>query len=297
MRLTIFKRPSIPQPKSEVLGINRRNLEYVFGLNPRTRLRLVDDKILAKEVLVEAGLRVPDTLFTLDHRAHIEQTLDALAEHRRFVVKPARGFGGSGVHAYRDDVPFAALGSGPREELAFHMAAILSGMYAMDAEGDRVLVEDFVVEHDALRTLHGDNGVSDVRVIVSNSAPVMAMLRLPCSASRPTANLHRGGIGVGIDLESGRTTFAVQRGGPVATHPDTDAVLGGFEVPVWNAILELATPLNRIFGMGYLGADIVLDARHGPLILEVNARPGLAIQLANRRGLVSALRQSVARER
>ena len=34
-----------------------------------------------------------------------------------------------------------------------------------------------------------------------------------------------------------------------------------------------------------MGADVVVDARAGPVILEMNARPGLAIQLANRIGL------------
>ena len=39
-------------------------------------------------------------------------------------------------------------------------------------------------------------------------------------------------------------------------------------------------------GLGYLGVDIVLDKTHGPLILELNARPGLNIQIANQFGLV-----------
>ncbi|MCB0354450.1 MAG: hypothetical protein KDD64_13025, partial [Bdellovibrionales bacterium] len=39
--------------------------------------------------------------------------------------------------------------------------------------------------------------------------------------------------------------------------------------------------------LGYLGVDIVFDERLGPLLLEVNVRPGLAIQLANRIGLLN----------
>ena len=37
--------------------------------------------------------------------------------------------------------------------------------------------------------------------------------------------------------------------------------------------------------LGYLGVDIVLDRQQGPLILELNARPGLNIQIANRQGM------------
>jgi hypothetical protein len=42
-------------------------------------------------------------------------------------------------------------------------------------------------------------------------------------------------------------------------------------------------------GLGYLGVDIVVDAAAGPLLLEANARPGLAIQTANGLGLVPCL--------
>ncbi|HSN51358.1 MAG TPA: sugar-transfer associated ATP-grasp domain-containing protein, partial [Woeseiaceae bacterium] len=38
-------------------------------------------------------------------------------------------------------------------------------------------------------------------------------------------------------------------------------------------------------GLGYLGVDMVIDADRGPLMLEMNARPGLNIQIANRTGL------------
>jgi hypothetical protein len=38
-----------------------------------------------------------------------------------------------------------------------------------------------------------------------------------------------------------------------------------------------------------MGVDIVLDQNLGPLILEMNARPGLAIQIANQAGLQTRL--------
>jgi D-alanine-D-alanine ligase-like ATP-grasp enzyme len=41
--------------------------------------------------------------------------------------------------------------------------------------------------------------------------------------------------------------------------------------------------------LGYLGVDIVLDRDKGPLLLELNARPGLSIQIANGAGLVPRL--------
>ena len=50
-------------------------------------------------------------------------------------------------------------------------------------------------------------------------------------------------------------------------------------------MLEMAAKAYDVTGLGYLGADIVLDKTKGPLLLELNARPGLAIQVANRIGI------------
>lgn len=44
-------------------------------------------------------------------------------------------------------------------------------------------------------------------------------------------------------------------------------------------------------GLGYIGVDIVLDRDLGPLVLELNARPGLSIQLANKIGLLPRLQR------
>lgn len=267
--------------REEVLGINRRNLEYVYRKNARERFRTVDDKIDAKAILADAGLPVVPTLAEVDTRKQIVGFLDSRERGSDFVVKPARGFGGSGVAVVRD---FA--GGGPdREEVAFRMAAILSGMFALDSLTDRVLVEELVHEHPSFSQVHGERGVGDVRLVCADGRSVMAMLRLPCEESAPTANLHQGGVGVGIDLESGNTTFAVHRGRPVSVHPDTESVLGGITIPHWQEILAIGRTLNATFGLGYLGGDLVIDASLGPLVLEVNARPGLTIQLANRLGL------------
>jgi len=42
-------------------------------------------------------------------------------------------------------------------------------------------------------------------------------------------------------------------------------------------------------GLGYLGVDLVINKNDGPLLLELNARPGLQIQIANRKGLLERL--------
>ena len=55
--------------------------------------------------------------------------------------------------------------------------------------------------------------------------------------------------------------------------------------------LEIASKAYEMTGLGYLGADIVLDKERGPMMLELNARPGLAIQIANLVGLSRRLKE------
>lgn len=51
----------------------------------------------------------------------------------------------------------------------------------------------------------------------------------------------------------------------------------------------MATNLGDKTEFGYLGVDIVLDQEKGRLLLEINARPGISIQIANQAGLLPRL--------
>jgi alpha-L-glutamate ligase-like protein len=133
-------------------------------------------------------------------------------------------------------------------------------------------------------------GVPDLRFIVYLGVPVMAMVRLPTRASQGKANLHQGAIGAGIELPTGRTGTAVWRDSVVSKHPDTGQDVTGVQVPHWEQLLGLAASCTELVGLGYLGVDLVLDRERGPLMLELNARPGLQVQIANRAGLLPRLR-------
>src|SRR5262249_51187014 len=119
--------------------------------------------------------------------------------------------------------------------------------------------------------------------------PVMAMLRLPTRASDGRANLHQGGIGTGVELDGGVTHHAVLRNRLVERHPDTGVPVVGRQVPCWPQVLEMSRRVAEAVGLGYIGVDIVVDADKGPMLLEANARPGLAIQIATGRGLLPRL--------
>ena len=117
------------------------------------------------------------------------------------------------------------------------------------------------------------------------------MLRCATHSSDGRANLHQGAIGVGINLANGKSLYAVQRNAPVYKHPDTEKSFADLEIPHWQQILELSASCYEMTGLGYIGCDIVIDKNQGPVILELNARPGLSIQMANGCGLVPRLKQ------
>jgi hypothetical protein len=61
--------------------------------------------------------------------------------------------------------------------------------------------------------------------------------------------------------------------------------LSGIQIPEWDKLLEIALKCQKATGLGYIGVDIAVDRYKGPVIFEVNARPGLGIQVANQAGL------------
>jgi alpha-L-glutamate ligase-like protein len=269
-----------------VLGINARNQRYTLRVNERRFYPLVDDKLASKRMCQEAGIPVPRLLAVAEVHAQAKRLLPQLAGEAAFVLKPARGAMGNGILVI--DVRDGRMMRGHRvisaEDFVYHAAGIISGLYSLAGHADVAMVEEKLVIDPRMAKLAVD-GVPDVRVIVYRGIPVMAMTRLPTSMSGGRANLHQGALGVGIDLAHGETTHAVFHGKAVTKHPDNGEALIGVVIPSFDQVLTTAVSAAGRTGLGYVGADVVIDAHLGPAILELNARPGLAIQLANGRGL------------
>ncbi|HEY8123412.1 MAG TPA: alpha-L-glutamate ligase-like protein [Myxococcota bacterium] len=269
-----------------VLGINARNQKYTLRVNERRFYPLVDDKLATKRMCHEAGIPVPRLLAVAEVHAQAKRLLPQLAGESAFVLKPARGAMGNGILVI--DVRDGKMMRGNRvvsaDDFIYHAAGIISGLYSLAGHADAAMVEEKLVTHPAIAPLAVD-GVPDLRVIVYRGIPVMAMMRLPTRSSGGRANLHQGALGVGIDLEAGTTTHAMLRNQSIAKHPDNQRDLIGIAIPSFDQVLTTAVSAAGHTGLGYVGADVVIDANLGPAILELNARPGLAIQLANRAGL------------
>ena len=268
--------------------MNGRNVVMIARNNPRRLYPLVDDKLKTKEILEQAAIAAPRLLGVVKTQGNVRELGEFLASHTAFVIKPAKGSGGKGILVItgKDGPDFIKPSGEPvgLRAVERHASNTLSGLYSLGGNNDVAMIEEMVDFADAFDGFTYQ-GVPDIRIIVYKGYPVMAMTRLSTSDSDGKANLHQGAVGVGIDIGSGKALKAVQFGQPLTHHPDTKKDLSTFAVPDWPAFTELASRCTDITRLGYLGADIVLDRNKGPLVLELNARPGLAIQVANGEGL------------
>lgn len=275
--------------REEVLGLNERNLKYLRPNNRKQARRIADNKIITKKLLTKNKVSTPKLLAQIRSLNDLEN-FDWKTLPKTFVLKPKKGYQGQGilvVTAKSNRTGKWILNDGRTIELddiKNRVLRILDGEYSLRNENDTAFFEELIICHEKLAQV-AYKGVPDIRVIVYNKVPVMAELRLPTKASDGKANLHRGGIIVGIDMASGTTTTAVQYNSIIEYHPDNGKILSGIKIPFWSKILELSVKCQVITGIGFLGADIVVDQRYGPMVIELNARPGLGIQIANQDGL------------
>ena len=275
-----------------MLNMNRRNVDYIARYNDRSSYPLVDNKLKTKLAVSEYGVKTPKLLQVVRQQHEISHFREMAEDLAGFAIKPAKGSGGKGITVItgRDGDDFIKASSA-RISVAMlerHLTNILAGLYSLAGTPDVAIVENLVQSSPALAK-YSFQGVPDIRIVVFQGYPVMAMLRLATTASDGKANLHQGAVGVGLDIGSGQSLNAVQFNRPITLHPDTGLALENIQIEDWENMLEMAARCYEATGLGYMGVDLVVDANEGPLLLELNARPGLAIQMANGCGLLPRL--------
>jgi len=293
----------------DVLGLNSRNHLYTSVYNTRSGKVIANSKLLTKKTLREAKVRVPETFAVVKGMDALEN-FDFLKLPTDFVVKPNNGLGGQGIVVIEKRGEFAGEWIDSQGELwrvadlKLHMADILAGRYSMDDVSDIAYIEERVRVHPVFEK-YSYHGTPDIRVIVFNKVPVMSYVRLPTEESGGRANLFQGAAAVGIDIATGITTYGVHHAKPTEFFPGTRRKLANIQIPQWEEILSTAIAATDTIGLGYMASDIVLqpvdsvgkkdklgkelEATAVPMILEVNAQPGLKIQIANRAGLKERL--------
>jgi len=295
----------ISEAKKSILGINSRNVSFIRKLNKQKHKKFANDKLLVKKLFSKKKIETPELYKIVRSPEQLEYINWSLLP-KSFVIKPNKGTHGEGIIVFYGKKKGKLEWIMPNlqtlnvEQIKQHIIDILDGKYSMGGKPDIAFFEERIQNHKALKK-YSYKGIPDIRVIVYNSFPIMAELRLPTRESRGTANLHAGGIGVGIDIASGVTTTAIHRKGFDLIGDRYDIIeetldsphlpLRGIQIPFWERILELSVKSQQFSKLGLIGVDIVIDRDKGPMILELNASPGLAIQLANQEGLYERMTQ------
>ncbi len=277
---------------SSILGLNSRGALFTGKYNSRKAKNIANSKIQTAKILKLNNVSTPQIICKFKKHEDVNK-FDWNKLTERFAIKPSRGLGGDGIIVIKKKLKNGNFLTTSREEktiddFKLQIVDILEGAYSMKNEPDVAFIQEYVGRHTAFRKL-AYRGTPDIRVIVFNKIPVMAMLRLPTKESGGRANLHQGALGLGIDLATGITTKAIQYNRQIVFKPNTNRKLNGIKIPYWNSILEIAVKAQIASGLGYAGVDIVLHPEKGPMVIELNAQPGLSIQLANVHGLKKRL--------
>lgn len=263
--------------------MNARNFLYIRKYNKGKARGIADNKLATKQILLKYNIPTSSLLKAFVDRKSI-RNFDWNLPQDGFAVKPARGYMGEGILVFRSwNGEEGETLSGEHydvKRLESHIMDIFDGVYSLQSLPDQAYIEEKIYPHPFFKKIV-PIGLPDIRLIVFQKVPVMAMVRLPTSESRGKANLHLGAIGVGVDLRTGITTHAIKDDKPLEFIPETKTKTRGIKLPLWDQILETSIRTQEASRLGYAGVDLVLDADNQVKVLEVNARPGLSIQIAN----------------
>jgi alpha-L-glutamate ligase-like protein len=277
---------------SHILGLNARNHLYQSRYNRKKGKNIASSKLLTKQFLKKNKFPHPELHGVFRSLEHVP-SFDWGSLRKNFVIKPSEGYGGEGIIIVKRRIGSERFLTVENKEvvlddLKLHVLDILEGRYNKYSNLDIAFIEERVPKHPVFKK-YAYRGTPDIRFMVFNQVPVMAMLRLPTPDSHGMANLHQGGLCVGVDIATGITTFGMIYDHPVRYVPDTGIKVNGLRIPHWDEMLEISIAVQRKISLGFVAVDFVLHKKKGPMILELTASPGLGIQIANRAGLKKRL--------
>lgn len=274
-----------------VISLNERNRNYVNLHNPRKFYHLADDKSVCKEVLEKNSIPTPSTYAIVHSMGEIHKKLEEVKDKQSMVIKPTNGSRGDGIMILKKNGLGEWMATDgnvvSKSKIVRHISNILFGVYSFDNES-KALIEYYIKQHPIFNQIF-PGGIFDLRIIIHKKKPVMGMLRIPTSRSHGKANLHQGAIGVAVDMQNGVLGEGFNGSNYLSEHPDTGFSFKDVKIPGWEEVIEICKKTAYAFPLDYLGIDIVFDEYQGPMVIEINVRPGLQIQNVNKQGLKNVI--------
>lgn len=266
-----------------LLWQNARNLQYIKWNNFSIAKKIADSKLRTKEFLKNKWISVPKTLLIIRNHSDIVDSI-ALSLNPPFVVKPNNWYWWKWILII-DSIDSVwnyvtnTWETFSKKELFLHFNYILDWFFSLSGTRDKVLIEKKVVLSSEIDLLW-KYWLPDIRVIVFNMVPVMAMLRVPTKESWGKANLHGWACWVWIDIWTWKLTYITKAWKIIKSIPWIWDVRW-IKLPFWDKVLEIAVSVQETTWIRYLWCDIVLDKELWPIILEMNIRAWLEVQVTN----------------
>jgi glutathione synthase/RimK-type ligase-like ATP-grasp enzyme len=245
--------------------------------NPRSHVRMLNDKLETIRVLAGTGIRCVETLFSVSAGGTVLRG-DGAAVGADTAAEALRGHGGMMfVKPIDSRAGYGAFRIGAAEI----DAALIESMR-------NVVIQPVLRNHPIIDALNASalNTVRVASLVDDGRCTLIAAFLRVAQGKAVIDNCSQGGIAVGVDLPSGALnhtgitkagalnqtgiTKAKYGRGVCAVHPDTGVRFGSVTLPWWRETLELAE--RAALGLQphvTLGLDIAITP-HGPVFVEAN---------------------------
>ena len=196
-----------------------------------------------------------DQLFT--SQCTREQFMDYIKVHPRCIYKPDKDDCGHGIELWTVDETNA------------------EDKYRQAVSAPAVL-DELVVQSPIMASLN-PSSVNTIRLyslLIGSELKFFASFIRMGRNGAIVDNLGSGGLLAGVDIRTGQvfTPGTDDTGRCFEKHPDTGAVIRGFQVPNWQALLQFTGKVAKHYPLHYVGWDIAI-CENGFQIIEVNPDP------------------------
>lgn len=216
------------------------------------------------------------------YNGDIKELEEFLKNNKEFMIKPIDGLGGSGVD----------------KMLTKNIKNIEEFYQKLKAEN--LFLEGYVIQHKEMNELCSSS-VNTIRIMTygynNKSEILFAALRVG-NGKHPVDNFHKGGMGILIDLETGKLIGnAYDKDlNEFTNHPTTKTKFDGFQIPNWDIVkktVKEAALVNK--NIHVVGWDVAIT-EEGCTFIEGNRRPGFdLVQVLSKRGRKDIMRNVIAK--
>ncbi|MDN3517195.1 sugar-transfer associated ATP-grasp domain-containing protein [Aquisalimonas lutea] len=252
----------------------------VEALTPIGADTSLQDKFAFEAVCKQSGLPCIETIMVLGSTTLENTSPDNMKAHRLqecdLFIKPVSARSGSGTEMW----------SWTTSGFVNHRGEVRTSRELLEhlvqrSTSQAILVQRRIKNHRTISEHFGISALSTVRIVTTLTDAgqpnlFQALFKMPRKHSI-VDNLGAGGIGCGVQLDTGRLEAGHVKANheSLHEHPDTGALITGFALPQWQEVRRTALDAHRAFSnVAIIGWDIGISDS-GPVIIEGNPFPAV----------------------